>query len=180
MASSSKVVLVLGILLAAAHASAWQPDRRPALASALRLHGGGRTSVSDSAELQHKEQKELEQQQQRRRLQRGRITTVLSLYGTALLNGMARRTLSSAMPVLVADGAWTQEQAKEISFLGYQGYALGRVLAIPALITFGHKGTMLLNLAVICMATMGFVLAGMYGGVHALSLQKCCWFSIKC
>ena len=117
----------------------------------------GAASVSDSGRATAEGAKELEQQQQRRRLQRGRITTVLSLYGTALLNGMARRTLSSAMPVLVARRAWTQEQAKEISFLGYQGYALGRVLAIPALITFGHKGTMLLNLAVICMATMGFV-----------------------
>ena len=81
---------------------------------------------------------------------------VALLYLVALVNGLARRTLSCAAPGLTRDGLFTKAELEGVYMGGYQSFALGRALAALIISRLGSKRALLLQLAVLCLSCTGF------------------------
>lgn len=81
---------------------------------------------------------------------------VALLYLVALVNGLARRTLSCAAPVLERDGLYTKAELEGVYMGGYQSFALGRAFAAPIISRLGSKRALLLQLAVLALSSAGF------------------------
>ena len=81
---------------------------------------------------------------------------VALLYLVALVNGLARRTLSCAAPGLTRDGLFTKAELEGVYMGGYQSFALGRALAALVISRLGSKRALLLQLAVLCLSCTGF------------------------
>ena len=74
----------------------------------------------------------------------------------ALVNGLARRTLSCAAPVLERDGLFTKAELEGVYMGGYQSFALGRAFAAPIISRLGSKRALLLQLATLSLSSTGF------------------------
>ena len=86
------------------------------------------------------------------RVQRWR--TLALLFGFTFLNGVCRRSLSSAGPSFVAVGLMTEKRADEIFMIGFEAFAVGKFLVVPMTLGLGLRNSMLLQMA-ISVAAMG-------------------------
>ena len=140
---------------------------------ALRLRGGGSPSITSTAAAVEEVQPRLPAATVRGeaaslpshtpppRWPAGSGLVVALLYLVALVNGLARRTLSCAAPGLTRDGLFTKAELEGVYMGGYQSFALGRALAALIISRLGSKRALLLQLAVLCLSCSGFcALAG--------------------
>ena len=142
---------------------------------ALRLRGGGSPSITSTAAAVEEVQPRLPAATVVRgeaaslqpshtpppRWPAGSGLMVALLYLVALVNGLARRTLSCAAPGLTRDGLFTKAELEGVYMGGYQSFALGRALAALIISRLGSKRALLLQLAVLCLSCSGFcALAG--------------------
>ena len=158
-------VLLTLLLLTRNAVSHGPPNSRPA----LRLRGGGSPSIvrtvaaeevqprlsaaavarGDPAPLQPSHTPPP-------RWPAGSGLVVALLYLVALVNGLARRTLSCAAPVLERDGLFTKAELEGVYMGGYQSFALGRAFAAPIISRLGSKRALLLQLATLSLSSTGF------------------------
>ena len=160
---------------------------RPAL---LRLRGGGSPQIVHTAAAQdiQPRPKAPPQQTQPRpeapppqtihdpppRWPDGSGLVIALLYLVALVNGLARRTLSCAAPVLERDGLYTKADLDGMYMGGYQRFALGRALAAPIISRLGSKHALLLQLAALTLSTTGFC-----ASASRPSVQAACWAPVR-
>lgn len=85
-------------------------------------------------------------------LRRGRLTTLLLLIGFTFMNGVARRSLSSAAPSLVESGLLTVGATDSIFMVGFEAFAMGKLLVVPTTLLLGVRRSLLLQLAVMTLA----------------------------
>ena len=104
------------------------------------------------------------------RLRRGRVGVFVCLYLFALLNGLARRSLSSAAPSLVQLGHVNKAQLDQLFSMGYEAFALGKFLVAPVLLALGPKRAAMLQITVIILASSAFCLYPGSLNVQVLSL----------
>lgn len=90
----------------------------------------------------------------KRRLLVGRWRMLALLFGFTFMNGLARRSLSSAGPSFVAEGLMTEKRANEIFMIGFEAFAVGKFSVVPMTLLFGLRRSMLIQIAVcfICCA----------------------------
>jgi hypothetical protein len=96
------------------------------------------------------------------------------LYLVALVNGLARRTLSCAAPVLERDGLFTKAELEGVYMGGYQSFALGRAFAAPIISRLGSKRALLLQLATLSLSCTGFC-----ASAGRPALQASCWALVR-
>lgn len=163
MAISWRLVPVLFTLLLLPRSAV---SHRPA----LRLRGGGSPSMTNTGAAVEEGQPQLPAaavaQSKAASLQpshtppprwpAGSGLVVALLYLVALVNGLARRTLSCAAPGLTRDGLFTKAELEGVYMGGYQSFALGRALAALVVSRLGSKRALLLQLAVLCLSCSGF------------------------
>ena len=136
---------------------------------ALRLRGGGSPSITSTAAAVEEVQPRLPAAAVRGeaaslqpshtpppRWPAGSGLVVALLYLVALVNGLARRTLSCAAPGLTRDRLFTKAELEGVYMGGYQSFALGRALAALIISRLGSKRALLLQLAVLCLSCSGF------------------------
>ena len=137
---------------------------------ALRLRGGGSPSITNTGAAVEEGQPRLPAAAVVRgeaaslqpshtpppRWPAGSGLVVALLYLVALVNGLARRTLSCAAPGLTRDGLFTKAELEGVYMGGYQSFALGRALAALIISRLGSKRALLLQLAVLCLSCSGF------------------------
>ena len=111
-----------------------------------------------------------------RSLRLGRTMTISLLYLATIVNGLARRSLAYSTPVLVGLGRIAQEDGSALSALGIDGFAWGRLLGFPTVVMLGNKRTLMLNLAVLSLASAGYAFAGSCG---QLGTQRACWWLLR-
>ena len=92
-------------------------------------------------------------------LGRGRWVTLACLFGFTFLNGLMRRSYSSAAPSLVAEGLITEARADEIFMHGFDAFAVGKFLVVPATLLLGLKRSLLLQLTATLLTCLGFLVA---------------------
>lgn len=128
---------------------------------ALRLRGGGSPSITNTVEegqprLQAAAVAQAASLQPSHtpppRWPAGSGLVVALLYLVALVNGLARRTLSCAAPGLTRDGLFTKAELEGVYMGGYQSFAFGRALAALIISRLGSKRALLLQLAVLCLS----------------------------
>lgn len=83
----------------------------------------------------------------KRRLFVGRLRMLALLFGFTFMNGLARRSLSSAGPSFVAEGLMTEKRANEIFMIGFEAFAVGKFLVVPMTLLFGLRRSMLIQTA---------------------------------
>ncbi|KAL1507584.1 hypothetical protein AB1Y20_007203 [Prymnesium parvum] len=84
-----------------------------------------------------------------RRLLRGRAAVLICLFAFTFFNGVARRSLSSAAPSLVAEGLLTEARAEFVFTQGFDAFAVGKLLVIPTLMFLGAKAALLVQAAAV-------------------------------
>ena len=149
---------------------------RPAL---LRLRGGGSPQIVHTAAVQDVQPRAEAPPQQTihdppPRWPEGSGLVIALLYLVALVNGLARRTLSCAAPVLERDGLYTKADLDGMYMGGYQSFALGRALAAPIISRLGSKHALLLQLAALTLSTTGFC-----ASAGRPSVQAACWAPVR-
>jgi len=141
---------------------------RPPALSVVRFRGGVAppivTPAGEVAAVHSVEDKREEAARRARRLRlasyyrlrRGRIGVFICLYLFGLLNGLARRALSSAAPSLVELGLAKKERLDELFSMGYGAFALGKFLVAPVMLALGPKRAAMFQIAVISAASAAF------------------------
>lgn len=141
---------------------------RPVHLSALRLHGGVAPPIvqldSDAVVERSAEERQEEAARRQRklrlssyyRLRRGRIGVFGCLYLFALLNGLARRSLSSAAPSLVELGYLDKARLDQLFAMGSEAFALGKFLVAPVLLALGPRLAAMLQIGVLVLASSAF------------------------
>ena len=159
-------VLLTLLLLTRNDVSHGPPNSRPA----LRLRGGGSPSITRTVAAAEEVQPRLSAAAVARgdsaplqpshtpppRWPAGSGLVVALLWVVALVNGLARRTLSCAAPVLERDGLFTKAELEGVYMGGYQSFALGRAFAAPIISRLGSKRALLLQLATLSLSCTGF------------------------
>ena len=109
------------------------------------------------------------QAQYERQLLRQRATTLACLFGFTFMNGLARRSLSSAGPSLVAEGVIDYPYIEHIFLVGFEVFAVGKMLAGFVLLLLGNVRALLAQVALMAAACAWYVVeprsAQMYGWV---------------
>jgi hypothetical protein len=156
----SAVALALLTLTAASGAPG-----RPVQLGVLRLRGGvappivqvdSEAAVARSAEEQAARRQRKLRLSSHHRLRRGRIGVFGCLYLFALLNGLARRSLSSAAPSLVELGHLDKARLDQLSSMGWEAFALGKLLVAPVLLALGPRMAAMLQIGIIVLASSAF------------------------
>ena len=185
MSASSRMPVLLTLLLLTRNAASHGP---PSSRPALRLRGGGSPSIVRTVAAVEEVQPRLSAAAVTRgeaaslqpshapppRWPAGSALVVALLYLVALVNGLARRTLSCAAPVLERDGLFTKAELEGVYMGGYQSFALGRAFAAPIISRLGSKRALLLQLAALSLSSAGFCAAA-----GRPSLQASCWALVR-
>lgn len=103
--------------------------------------------------------KRSESAQRNRELLLGRCTVLACLFGFTFFNGVARRSLSSAGPSLVSEGMITEIRAEDVFSLGFDAFALGKLLVLPTLLLLGEKSALLLQVAAVTLSCLALAIA---------------------
>jgi len=83
---------------------------------------------------------------QERALFLARCRTLLLLFGFTFMNGLARRSLSSSAPSLVAEGIVSHPRVEDIFMIGFEVFCVGKLLAVPVLLFLKPRLGLLLHL----------------------------------
>jgi len=83
---------------------------------------------------------------QKRALLLARCRTLLLLFGFTFMNGLARRSLSSSAPSLVAEGIVSHPRVEDIFMIGFEVFCVGKLLAVPVLLFLKPRLGLLLHL----------------------------------
>mmetsp|Transcript_4198 Transcript_4198/g.10900 ORF Transcript_4198/g.10900 Transcript_4198/m.10900 type:complete len:736 (+) Transcript_4198:97-2304(+) len=94
-----------------------------------------------------------------RTLTMGRIAVLFCLFGFTFMNGLARRSLSSAAPSMVAEGLLTSHRADEIFMTGFQAFAVGKFLVVFATLWIGLRRSLLLQLFMMAASCVAYLVA---------------------
>ena len=83
------------------------------------------------------------------------VATLVLLFLFTFMNGLARRSLSSAGPSFVAEGLMTEKRADEIFLIGFEAFAVGKFLVVPMTLLLGFRRSLLAQIAtsVACFAS---------------------------
>ena len=95
----------------------------------------------------------------KRALSRGRATVLGCLFAYTFLNGLARRSLSSAGPSMVAEGLITEKRADEIFSVGFEAFAVGKFLVVASTIVLGVRRSLLLQLLMMTLSCAAYLVA---------------------
>ena len=82
-----------------------------------------------------------------KRLRRERLVTLGCLFGYTFLNGVARRSLSSSSISMVEEKFMTVTWAEDVFMKGFEAFAVGKFLVVPATLIFGLRRSMLIQVA---------------------------------
>lgn len=94
-----------------------------------------------------------------RALRNGRTYVLGCLLSFTFLNGLARRSLSSAGPSMVAEGLLSVDRANEIFMVGFDAFCIGKLLVLPSTILLGVHSSLLLQLAMMALACVAYLVA---------------------
>jgi hypothetical protein len=100
----------------------------------------------------------------------GRCRILACLIGFTFTNGLARRSLSSAAPAMVAKGMCTQPWAESVFMTGFEAFAYGKFLVVPFTLLLGLRKSMLTQLV---MSTATF--ASFLAFPRSLTVQLAGW-----
>ena len=89
----------------------------------------------------------------------GRLVTLVLLIGFTFMNGVARRSLSSAGPSMVERGFLTVKRADQIFMVGFEAFAAGKLLVVPTTLLLGIRRSLLLQLAVMAACCGAYLVA---------------------
>ena len=95
----------------------------------------------------------------RREVYAGRAATLGLLIGFTFMNGVARRSLSSAGPSMVAEQLLTIPRADHIFMLGFEAFAIGKLLVVPTTLLLGVRRALLLQLSVMTTCCAAYLVA---------------------
>jgi len=92
-----------------------------------------------------------------RALRSGRAKVLCCLFAFTFLNGLARRSLSSAAPSMVAEGLVTVKRADEIFMVGFEAFAVGKFLVVLMTIALGLRRSLLVQLFMLTVSCASYL-----------------------
>ena len=95
----------------------------------------------------------------RRELRRGRMATLVMLICFTFMNGVARRMLSSAAPSMVDNGLLTVARADQIFMVGFEAFAIGKLLVVPTTLLLGTRRSVLVQLGMMTLCCGSYLVA---------------------
>ena len=108
-----------------------------------------------------------EKQAWRREVRMSRTATLIMLFCFTFLNGVARRSLSSSGPSMVSEGLLTERRADEIFMVGFEAFAVGKLLVVPQTILLGVRHSLLLQLLVMAGCCFSYLVRPTSSAVHS-------------
>ena len=124
----------------------------------------------------HREQAEIERRAKQtdreittyeRQLARRRGAVLATLFLFTFMNGVARRSLSSAAPSMVADGLSSVPQIEAIFMTGFEAFAVGKFLVVPTLLLLGVRRALLLQVSAMGACCAAYLIAPASHAVQA-------------
>ena len=112
------------------------------------------------------------QAQYERRLLSQRAVTLACLFGFTFMNGLARRSLSSAGPSMVAEGVIGYPYIEHVFLVGFEVFAVGKMLAGFVLLLLGNVRALLMQVALMAAACAWYVIEPRSAQMHAWILFR--------
>ena len=114
-----------------------------------------RVDAAHAAADEHSKERSTKMAQYERQLRFAQWRTLALLFLFTFMNGLARRSLSSAGPSFVAEGLMTEKRADEIFLIGFEAFAVGKFLVVPMTLLLGFRRSLLAQIAtsVACFAS---------------------------